>query len=203
MWDVPLHYWWWILALILIAGEVLAPGFFLLWIGIAAAVMGIVTWLVPGLGVIAQAVLFVILAFASCAFYWRFIRARLAIDADSLVDHAVTESLDALPNSLRVKGDVVPLDYELKGGQSVARLTLREGQARRVRSGDLPKLDRPLVFAARRGAHPPITADTLDELQRLLERHPAREPHEGAGSRRGGGRQRHQRGGPRGRGRRH
>jgi len=60
MWGVPLHYWWWVLALVLIAGEVMAPGFFLLWIGIAAAVMGIVTWVVPGLGVIAQAVLFVV-----------------------------------------------------------------------------------------------------------------------------------------------
>ena len=30
-----MHYWWWVLALLLIAGEVLAPGFFLLWIGIA------------------------------------------------------------------------------------------------------------------------------------------------------------------------
>ncbi|WIG54263.1 MAG: Putative activity regulator of membrane protease YbbK [Rhodanobacteraceae bacterium] len=78
MWGVPLHYWWWVLALVLIAGEVLAPGFFLLWIGIAAAVMGIVTWVAPGLGAIAQAVLFVILAFASCLSYWRFIRARLA-----------------------------------------------------------------------------------------------------------------------------
>ena len=57
MWGVPLHYWWWVLALILIAGEVLAPGFFLLWIGIAAGVMGIVTWLLPGAGVLAQAVL--------------------------------------------------------------------------------------------------------------------------------------------------
>jgi membrane protein implicated in regulation of membrane protease activity len=78
MWGVPLHYWWWVLALILIAGEVMAPGFFLLWIGIAAAVMGIVTWVVPGLGILAQAVLFVILAFASCVFYWKFVRSRLA-----------------------------------------------------------------------------------------------------------------------------
>ncbi|WHZ17888.1 MAG: Putative activity regulator of membrane protease YbbK [Rhodanobacteraceae bacterium] len=78
MWGVPLHYWWWVLALILIAGEVLAPGFFMLWIGIAAAVMGVVTWAVPGLGVLAQAVLFVILAFISCFAYWRFIRQRLA-----------------------------------------------------------------------------------------------------------------------------
>ena len=82
MWLGPLHYWWWVLALVLIAGEVLAPGFFLLWIGIAAAVMGIVTWVVPELGVIAQAVLFVILAFASCLCYWKFIRTRLARNDD-------------------------------------------------------------------------------------------------------------------------
>ncbi len=78
MWLVPLHYWWWVLALVLIAGEVVAPGFFLLWIGIAAAMMGVIAWIVPGLGALAQAVLFVILAFASCAFYWRFVRMRLA-----------------------------------------------------------------------------------------------------------------------------
>jgi membrane protein implicated in regulation of membrane protease activity len=78
MWGIPLHYWWWVLALILIAGEVLAPGFFLLWIGIAAAAMGIVTWVLPGFGALAQSVLFVILAFASCLVYWKFVRLRLA-----------------------------------------------------------------------------------------------------------------------------
>lgn len=82
MWGVPLHYWWWVLALILIAGEVLAPGFFMLWIGIAAAVMGIVTWVIPGLGVLAQAVLFVVLAFISCLLYWKVIRQRLARNDD-------------------------------------------------------------------------------------------------------------------------
>ena len=82
MWGIPLHYWWWVLALLLIAGEVLAPGFFLLWIGIAAAVMGIVLWALPGLGAIAQAMLFVILAFASCLLYWSLIRTRLARNDD-------------------------------------------------------------------------------------------------------------------------
>lgn len=82
MWGVPLHYWWWVLALVLIAGEVLAPGFFLLWIGIAAAAMGVVTWVLPGLAVLTQAVLFVILAFASCALYWKFVRLRLSRDDD-------------------------------------------------------------------------------------------------------------------------
>jgi membrane protein implicated in regulation of membrane protease activity len=77
MWGIPLHYWWWVLALLLIAGEVLAPGFFLLWIGIAAAVMGVVTWVVPGLGALAQAVSFVILGVASCVLYWKAVRPAL------------------------------------------------------------------------------------------------------------------------------
>ena len=47
---MSLHYWWWVVALVLIAAEVVVPGFFLLWIGIAAAVMGVVTWLLPGMG---------------------------------------------------------------------------------------------------------------------------------------------------------
>jgi len=67
MWAVPLHYWWWVLALILIAGEVLAPGFFMLWIGIAAAVMGVVTWVVPGLGALAQAGVLEVPPSAPCA----------------------------------------------------------------------------------------------------------------------------------------
>ena len=33
--ELPAHYLWWILALLLIASEVLLPGYFLLWIGIA------------------------------------------------------------------------------------------------------------------------------------------------------------------------
>lgn len=82
MWGVPLHYWWWVLALLLIAGEVLAPGFFMLWIGVAAAVMGIVTWVLPGLGALPQAILFVILGVASCVLYWKFIRQRLARNDD-------------------------------------------------------------------------------------------------------------------------
>ena len=35
-------YGWWLLALVLIAAELLAPGYFLLWIGLAAGVMGLV-----------------------------------------------------------------------------------------------------------------------------------------------------------------
>ena len=68
------NYGWWLLALVLIAAEMLAPGYFLLWIGIAAGVMGLVTLVMPGLPALAQAVLFGVLAIAACLVYWKYIR---------------------------------------------------------------------------------------------------------------------------------
>lgn len=71
---MSLHYWWWVMALVLIAAEMIAPGFFLLWIGFAAAVMGVITWLAPPFGALLQAVIFAVLALASCVVYWRWFR---------------------------------------------------------------------------------------------------------------------------------
>jgi membrane protein implicated in regulation of membrane protease activity len=77
MWELSTHYLWWILALLLIAGEVLLPGYFMLWIGLAAAAMGVALWFVPALGVLPQAVLFALLSFAACVAYARWLRPRL------------------------------------------------------------------------------------------------------------------------------
>ena len=71
---MAMHYIWWVIALGLIGAEVLVPGFFLLWIGIAAGAMGILTWLMPDLAALPQAVIFAVLAFASCFTYWRWLR---------------------------------------------------------------------------------------------------------------------------------
>jgi membrane protein implicated in regulation of membrane protease activity len=61
-----LLFWhWWILALALIIIEMMAPGFFLMWIGGAAAVTGLITMLAPSLPWQAQFVLFGVLAIAS------------------------------------------------------------------------------------------------------------------------------------------
>lgn len=75
--NMPGHFVWWSLALVLAAAEVLAPGYFLLWIGIGAAATGFVVMLLPQLGVLAQAVAFTVLAFLSCVAYWRWLRPRL------------------------------------------------------------------------------------------------------------------------------
>lgn len=75
--DIALHYVWWIVALALIAGEVVLPGYFMLWIGIAAAAMGIVLFAWPDMPVLAQAIVFAAFAFASCFAYWKLVRPRI------------------------------------------------------------------------------------------------------------------------------
>ena len=69
---------------------------------------------------------------------------------------------------IRLKGDAVPLEYEVEGGKAFARLRLREGQARRLTAAELPPLDRPLRFAVIRAGESPLRTETLEELKELL-----------------------------------
>ena len=101
-----------------------------------------------------------------------FLATRIVLEPAAIVDQATRARLDALPAMIRVRGDAAPLDYEVVGGEGVARVRLREGQAKRLRPGDLPPLDRPLRFALLRGRHPPVLADTIAELQAELRRAP-------------------------------
>jgi hypothetical protein len=116
-----------------------------------------------------------------------FLRTRIALEPPELVDEATRRRLDALPGMIRIRGDAAPLEYELQNGQGVARVRLREGQARRLRADEVPELDRPLRFAVQRGGHPPLLADTIPALQALLRRAPKapREGGEGSRHRRG------------------
>lgn len=77
MWELSVHYLWWILALLLIAGEILVPGYFMLWIGLAAAAMGVLLWVMPSLGLLAQALLFAALAIVACVIYAKWLRPGL------------------------------------------------------------------------------------------------------------------------------
>ena len=65
---------WACLALALISAEVMAPGVFLLWLGIAAAIVFGVVLLVPGIPVLWQALGFIVLSFASIAVYRKHFR---------------------------------------------------------------------------------------------------------------------------------
>ena len=67
---------WAAVALALIAAETFIPGAFLLWMGIAAAVVWLVVLLFPGLGVLAQVVLFVALSVVAVLAYRKWGRRR-------------------------------------------------------------------------------------------------------------------------------
>jgi len=125
-----------------------------------------------------------------------FERAQVVLDLDPLVPAGERAALEALPASIRIRGDAVPLDYEVAAGEPVVRLRLREGQARQLTLKELPPLDRPVRFAVVRGGEPPLLADTLPELQAELRkprphrRHlrPGRDATDRRGGRGGGGR---------------
>ena len=102
-----------------------------------------------------------------------FMDTRVELSVDDFVAETERAALDLLPNSVKIGGDRVPVSYELEGSQPVARIKMREGQARMLRPNDLPRLDRPLRFSVFRGRHERIRASSLDELARRLSKLPA------------------------------
>ena len=130
-----------------------------------------------------------------------FQRTPVHIDVNALVPIEARAHLDALPGSVHLHGDAATLEYEVRDGRGIARVFLREGQARRLMQSDLPVLDRPLVFAVRRRGEV-IQAESVAALQELLERsgpptagrnerherdHKRRQPHQHPGGNRGRG----------------
>ena len=72
-WDV---FGWAALALLLFAAEAMAPGAFMLWLGLAATVVFVGVLVVPGIPLLAQVVAFVALSFVSIQVYRRWFRGR-------------------------------------------------------------------------------------------------------------------------------
>jgi len=120
-----------------------------------------------------------------------FLRAPLALDLGGMVDAESRVALDALPSSLPLFGDRIPVRYELESGAPVARLMLREGKARQLaRRGTWPVLDRPMRVTVMRGKREVATAASLLGLVEALDGLPREER-----GKRGGRRRRHGGGG--------
>ena len=94
-----------------------------------------------------------------------FLRTRIALDPAALVDAATRERLDALPGMVRIRGDAAPLDYEIEDGTGVARVRLREGQAKRLQPDELPRARPAAPLRGAAGPAPPVLADTIPALQ--------------------------------------
>ena len=97
-----------------------------------------------------------------------FINTRLVLDVDEMVPEAERHALEALPASVHLYGDRVPVDYEVEQGSGVVRLRLKEGQARRLQPRDLPPFDRPVRFTVIRGKREAVRSDSLEDLRRQL-----------------------------------
>jgi len=64
------HWSWWILAIALLVLEAFIPGTFFMWMGIASVVVGLLLWLIPGMGWEYQIIAFAVISVASI-FSWR------------------------------------------------------------------------------------------------------------------------------------
>jgi membrane protein implicated in regulation of membrane protease activity len=63
MGEFEFSFWyWWILGLLLLILEIFAPGAFFLWMGISAGLVGLLSWLVPGLSIEWQLLIFTIVS---------------------------------------------------------------------------------------------------------------------------------------------
>ena len=72
-----LAFWHWlVLGVVLAIIEVFAPGAFFLWLGISAAIVGSVLWLIPGISWEAQLLIFAILSVASVVIARRYLTAH-------------------------------------------------------------------------------------------------------------------------------
>jgi hypothetical protein len=99
---------------------------------------------------------------------------RLRLDPDEFVSPDVRARYLELPSTVDIRDREIDIDYDVeeRNGErvGVARLRLPEKLARNVVESELPILDRPLRFVVIRGQRGAIRADTLDELQEILER---------------------------------
>jgi hypothetical protein len=106
-----------------------------------------------------------------------FLETPLGLDLDGIIPLEEQSRLDGLPSSVPVRGDRLPLDYEIEDGVGVVRLRLREGKARKLRRRDVPTLDRPLRFTVLRGRQTAARASSYEELRKALAALPERPKH--------------------------
>src|SRR3546814_20895097 len=95
------NWFWWALALMLLAAEALVPGVFLLWLGLAAGGTGAVKLLMPSMAPATQWIVFALLSLVSVGVAWQ-IRRRSAAKA--------TDQPLLNQRSAQLVGRVYPLD---------------------------------------------------------------------------------------------
>jgi membrane protein implicated in regulation of membrane protease activity len=107
---LDVHWAWLAAGLLMAAAEMAAPGFFMIWLGGAALVTGLITWVVP-IGVPMQVVLFAVLAIASVLLGRSYLRANPIESADPAMND----------RGARLVGETVVVTHAIDGGQGRVR----------------------------------------------------------------------------------
>jgi len=108
-WDVV---GWAAVALLLFAAEALAPGAFMLWMGLAAAAVFLAVLLVPGIPLLAQVAAFVVLSFVSIQVYRKWFRQRARESDRPTLNRRAAQHV----------GRVVPLERAIQAGQGRVKI---------------------------------------------------------------------------------
>ena len=120
------HWHWWILGMVLLGIEVFAPGFFFLWLGIAAGVVGCILYVDPSLSWQMQIILYSLLSVASILVWRYWLRTSLTPPTDQ-------PTLNR--RAAQYIGRVFTLEQPIVNGRGRIRL---EDTSWSVEGGDLP-----------------------------------------------------------------
>ena len=82
----PVYWNWWVLGVVLMAVEALLPGFFFLWMGVAALVVGLALTVLPDLGWAWQVLWFAVLSVGSIVAWQIRLRQHPTQTADPLLN---------------------------------------------------------------------------------------------------------------------
>lgn len=103
-----------------------------------------------------------------------FRHASLRFDPDAFVPAGARARYMALPGAVEIRDRAVPMRYDVEedadgSARGVVRLQVPEKIARSLVVEELPRLDRPVRFSVSRGQRGTVKADSLEELQDLLD----------------------------------
>lgn len=105
------HWVWLSLGVLLAAAEIVMPGFFLIWLGAAAVVTGVVAWVVP-IGVPAQLGIFALLSFVALYGARRWLKANPITSADPHLNQ----------RGGRLVGEILTLTRAIEDGRGRAKV---------------------------------------------------------------------------------
>lgn len=105
------HWAWLSLGVLLAAAEIVMPGFFLIWLGTAAIVTGVIAWIVP-LAVPAQLGIFAVLSFVALYGARRWLKANPITTADPHLNQRAG----------RLVGEILTVTQAIEDGRGRAKV---------------------------------------------------------------------------------